>query len=370
MAETFALVAGGGTAGHVLPGIAIAQALVARGHDPATIHYVGSERGIESRLVPEAGFGLTLLPGRGIQRRLTLANVGAVIGLARAFVMAFALVARRKPRVVVALGGYASVACALAAAGQRVPIVVHEQNAVPGLANRVVARLARASAVSVDGTRLPRPVVTGNPVRAALLEIDRADDAGDARTALGLPADRKVVAVFGGSLGARRINLAVVDALTTWADRRDLAIRHAVGERDWDLVQSRLPTLPDGGLVYQPVRYEDRMDLVLSACDLAVCRAGATSVAELAVLGVPSVLVPLPGAPGDHQGANGRVLERAGAAVLVPDDELDRDRFVEVVGQLLGDPARLAAMAKAAATLGRPDAADRVADLVEAHARG
>jgi UDP-N-acetylglucosamine--N-acetylmuramyl-(pentapeptide) pyrophosphoryl-undecaprenol N-acetylglucosamine transferase len=368
--ETFAVVAGGGTAGHVLPGIAIGQALVGRGHDPATIHFVGSERGIEARLVPEAGFGLTLLPGRGIQRRMTMANVAAVWGLLRAFASAFVLVARRKPRVVIALGGYASVPCALAAALLRVPIVVHEQNAVPGAANRLTARFAKASAVSVDGTSLPRAVVTGNPVRAALRDVDRAADRDAARNALGLPAGRAVVAAFGGSLGARRINVAVVDALSSWARRDDLALRHVVGERDWDLVQQRAPDLPDGGLVYQAVRYEDRMDLVLAACDLAVCRAGATTVSELSVLGVPSVLVPLPGAPGDHQTANARVLERAGAALLVPDAQLVADRLVVIVDELLGDPDRLAAMAKAAATVGRPDAAERVADLVEAHARG
>jgi undecaprenyldiphospho-muramoylpentapeptide beta-N-acetylglucosaminyltransferase len=368
--ETYAVVAGGGTAGHVLPGIAVGQALVALGHDPATIHFVGSERGIEARLVPEAGFGLTLLPGRGIQRRLTVANVAALWGLARAVAAAFRLVARRKPRVVVAMGGYASVPCALAAAVLRVPIVVHEQNAVPGAANRLTARFARASAVSVEGTRLPRAVVTGNPVRLALRDGDRVADRESARQALELPPDRSVVAVFGGSLGARRINLALVDALSRWADRDDLAVRHVVGERDWDLVRGAVPELPDPGLVYQPVRYEDRMDLVLTACDLAVCRAGATTVAELAVLGVPAVLVPLPGAPGDHQTANARVLERAGAAVVVLDAELDADHLVAVVDELLGDPARLAAMAKAAAAVGRPDAAERVAALVEAHARG
>jgi len=366
--ETYAVVAGGGTAGHVLPGIAIGQALVARGHDPATIHFVGSERGIEARLVPEAGFGLTLLPGRGIQRRLTAANVVAAWGLVRAFASAIRLVARRRPRVVVAVGGYASVSCALAAWILRVPVVVHEQNAVPGAANRLTARFAKASAVTVERSRLPRAVVTGNPVRAALLHIDRVADRGPARAALGLPTDRTLIAVFGGSLGARRINLAVVDALDTWTGRADLAVRHVIGVRDWDLVQQRLPQVA-GGLVYQPVRYEERMDLVLAACDLAVCRAGATTVAELAVVGVPSVLVPLPGAPGDHQTANGRVLERAGAAVVIADAELDAARLVAVTDELTADPDRLAAMAKAAATVGRPDAATRVAELVEMHAR-
>lgn len=368
--RTWALVAGGGTAGHVLPGVAIGRALVARGHQPESIHYVGSARGIEARLVPQAGFGLTLLPGRGLQRRLTRANVGAIWGLARAAVRAFGLLLRHRPRVVVALGGYASVPCAFAAVVLRVPLVVVEQNAVPGAANRLTGRFARAAAVAFPGTPLPRAHVTGNPVREEILAVDRVSGRDDVRRALGLPADRQVLAVFGGSLGARRINLAVVDALAAWADRSGLAVRHVVGERDWELVTARLPDLDGEPVVYQPVRYEDRMDLVLTAADLAVCRAGATTVAELGAVGLPAVLVPLPGAPGDHQTANARVLEGAGGAVVVPDGELDGARLVAEVDRLLADPGQLAAMGKAAATTARRDAADAVARLVEEHARG
>ena len=185
---TWALIVGGGTAGHTLPGIAIGRALVARGHDVGTIHFVGSERGSEVRLVPDAGFTLTALPGRGIQRRLTMANVGALVGLARAFGRALSLVRHRRPSVVVALGGYASVACALAAVLFRIPIVVAEQNAVPGAANRLVARFARAAAVSFPGTDLPRAVVTGNPVRPEILAVDRKRDLAPARARLDLPA--------------------------------------------------------------------------------------------------------------------------------------------------------------------------------------
>ena len=351
------------------PGIEIARALVARGHPPESIHFVGSSRGIEARLVPAAGFGLTLLPGRGIVRRLSAENLAAAVGITRAAARAVGLVRRHRPAVVVALGGYASVPCAVAAVALRVPLVVVEQNAVPGAANRLVARFARASAVSFPGTDLPRAEVTGNPVRPEILAVDRASGRDPARATLGLPADRRVVGAFGGSLGARRINLAVVDALRVWADRADLAVRHVVGERDWDLVSAALPTLPEGGVVYQQVRYEERMDLLMTAVDLLVGRAGGTTVAELAAVGLPAVLVPLPIAPGDHQTANGRALERAGAAVVVPDAELDGPRLVAEVDQLLGDPRRLEAMAAAAAGCARHDAADRVAALVERHAR-
>jgi UDP-N-acetylglucosamine--N-acetylmuramyl-(pentapeptide) pyrophosphoryl-undecaprenol N-acetylglucosamine transferase len=366
---TYALVAGGGTAGHVLPGLAVARALVARGHDPATIHFVGSERGLEASLVPAAGFGLTVLPGRGIQRRLTLQNLAAVWGLLRAVAKGIGLVRRRRPAVVLVLGGYASVACVVGAVLWRVPIVVAEQNARAGAANRLAGVFAKASAVPFAETDLPRSVVTGNPVRAEVLAIDRVADRAPAREALGLPLDRTVIAVVTGSLGARKVNQAVRAAVPAWADRSDLAIRHVIGSRDFDAMATDAPELPEGGLLYQQVRYEDRMDLLLAAADLLVGRAGGTTVAELAEVGLPGLLVPLPIAPRDHQTANAAALVRAGAAILVPDDALDGDRVVRELQPLLDEPERLVAMGIAARSLARPDAADRVADLVEAHAR-
>jgi len=175
--------------------------------------------------------------------------------------------------------------------------------------------------------------------------------------------------VFGGSLGALRLNNAVLGALGTWAERADLSVRHVVGERDWALVTGRVPALPAGGLVYQPVRYDDERERSLAAADLVVSRAGGNTVAELAAVGMPSVLVPLPGAPGDHQSANARYLSAAGAAILVPDDVFSAARLLGEVDGLLADPVRLAAMAEAATATARRDAAEAVAALVEAHAR-
>jgi UDP-N-acetylglucosamine--N-acetylmuramyl-(pentapeptide) pyrophosphoryl-undecaprenol N-acetylglucosamine transferase len=374
MGECFAVVAGGGTAGHVSPGLAIARALVEAGHPPTSVHYVGSERGIEARMVPAAGFALTLLPGRGIQRRLTSQNVGAVWGLLRAFFLAFRLLGRLQPRVVIALGGYASVPAAVAAVLRRIPIVVAEQNAVPGLANRVVGRFARACAVSFAGTPLPRAVLTGNPVRDEVRTLVAADRRGAARQAYGVDDGQVLVAAFGGSLGARRINDAVLGLAASWRDRGDVAVRHVIGERDWGLCADRVTALVagngEGRLRYVAVRYEDDMPSLYAAADLAVCRSGASSVAELAVVGLPAVLVPLPGAPGDHQTANARALVGADAAELVTDADLDADRLASVLDPLVRDPERRARMGRAAATIARRDAARAVAELVEAHARG
>ena len=369
------MIAGGGTGGHAVPAIAIGQALVQRGHAQDSIHFVGSRRGIEARLVPAAGFGLTLLPGRGISRSLSpatvAANLGAVAGLVSAFFQAIALLRRLRPAVVVVVGGYASAPAALAAALWRVPMVVAEQNAVPGLANRLAGRFAKASAVSFDGTPLPRAVVTGNPVRPEVVQAAAAR-AGRraARAALGVPEQVKLVAVSGGSLGARRINEAVLGLADQWADRSDICIYHVVGKRDYASISARRPPSRPDGLDYRQIEFEDRMDQVLLAADAGVQRAGASTVAELTAIGLPSVLVPLPGAPGDHQTQNARRLADAGAAVLVPDPDCDAFRLAAELDRMLADPSGLEQMAAAARRLGRPGAAAAVAELVESVAGG
>jgi undecaprenyldiphospho-muramoylpentapeptide beta-N-acetylglucosaminyltransferase len=366
---TYAIFAGGGTGGHLLPGLAVAESLVARGHDPSSIHFVGSDTGVESRLVPSAGFTVDELPGRGIQRRLTLENVSAVIGIVRGFFSALRIVRERRPRVVVALGGYASVAVGLAAVIWRVPVVVLEQNVRAGAANRLVAWRAAASAVSFPGTDLPRAVLTGNPLRPEIRSAAEHPDRSAAAAALDLPAERSIIAVFSGSLGSRRINDAVRGLVERWRDRSDLAVRHVIGRRDFATYVVDAPSPPDGGLVYQVVEYEDHIDQLLAAADVAVTRAGG-GVAELAALGVPAVLVPLPIATRDHQTANGRVLAESGAAMLVPDDELTTDRLERELASMLDDPEGLRTMAQAMRAHAHLDAADRVAELVETTARG
>jgi undecaprenyldiphospho-muramoylpentapeptide beta-N-acetylglucosaminyltransferase len=368
----FALVAGGGTAGHVLPALAIARAIVERGHEGG-VHMVGSERGLEAKQFPAAALPYTLLPGRGIERKLSLQNVRSLGSLVVAFARAWRLVGRLRPRVVVSVGGYASVPCALAAALRRVPIVVAEQNAAPGAANRLVSRFAKACAVSFEGTPLPHPVVTGNPVRPEILAIDRATDAEAARHKLDVYPGRKVVLIFGGSLGALRLNRAVVEAIKRWSPRTDLHVRHIVGRRDWEQISASVNArggLAAAPLRYQMVEYEDDMPTSLAAADLVVCRSGSSTCFELLGVGLPSVLVPSPFVTADHQTANARHMVEAGASVLVPDAELDGPRLVREVDALLGDPARLAAMGEAARRAARPHAARDIAALVEetAHA--
>jgi len=361
----WAIICGGGTAGHVVPAIAIGRALVAQGHPADSIQFLGARHGIEGRLVPEAGFRVTLLPGRGLQRRLTLANLRAAGGLALAAGKAVAMVARQRPSVMVSVGGYASMAGVVASVVMRVPLVVVEQNAAPGASNRLAARVARNAAVAFPGTDLPRAVLTGNPVRQEVLAVDRSA-AGQAagRQALGLPAGATVIVAVGGSLGARSVNRAVLELAELWRDRSAVAIYHVVGARDWDMISQSCPVLPDGGLWYRQVRYEDHMEVVYAAADVAVCRAGASTVSELAAVGLAAVLVPLPGAPNDHQTANARALVDAGAARLLPDAQLSGQRLAAELEPLL-DPATRDPMAAQATTVAHRQAAAEVAVLVE-----
>ncbi len=374
--RTFALLTGGGTAGHVQPALAVGEALVARGHERATILYVGSRRGMEGRLVPEAGFEVTLLPGRGIQRRVTVENLGALGGLLVAFLLALVILVRRRPRVVVTVGGYAGLPCAVGAILLRVPLVVVSYDAVPGTSNRIVARFATRCAVAFEGSSLPCQVLTGAPLRRSVLEADRSSPGREtARATIGVPPGRFLLAVAGGSLGARRVNEATVGLARSWAGRDDVAIYHVTGERNLAVVRAATTGLgpkdsAENGLDYRLVAYEKKMPALLAACDLAVCRAGASTVAELAAIGTPSVLVPLPGAPNDHQTRNAEVLSRAGGAVILLDDDCTEEGLRGLVESLMTEPGRLCAMSAAAAAAGHRDAAEKVAELVESVARG
>ncbi len=364
---TFAVIAGGGTAGHVLPALAVAESLVARGHDRSTIRFAGSERGMEAAMVPAAGFVLTALPVHGLERRLSPASVRVVGGYARAATRALSLLGTWRPRVMVSVGGYASAPWVAAATVWRVPIVVISYDAVPGKANRLASRVAVATAVAFDGSELPRSVITGTPLRAELLAVDRDRDRAAARAELGLGDDRFVVLVVGGSLGSGKLNEVVRDLVERSGDRGDLAIRHLIGARNdtGELVSSGGPER----LVHQVVGYEERMDLAYAAADLVVGRAGSTVVAELAAVGIPSILVPWPAATEDHQRANADVLGRIGAAVVIDERELDASRLLRDIDALRTDPGRREAMTTAARSVAHRDGAERIAALIDQVAR-
>jgi len=292
-----------------------------------------------------------------------------MLGLLWACIRAVVAFVAHRPRVVVIVGGYASFPAGVAAVLTRVPLVSMTTDAVPGAVNGLLGRFAAANAVAFAGTGLPRAHVTGTPVRPELHALDSSPQAqARSRTELGLPPDRQTVASVGGSLGARRINQAVAELAGLWSANESRAVYHVTGRRDFEVFAG--PSDPDrAGLRYRVVPFEERMPDLYRAADVCVTRAGAMTVAELLVTGVPAILVPLPGAPRDHQTKNAQALVAAGAAVHVPDDECDGRRLARELDALLSDPGRLASMRDAARGQARPDAAARVAELVDAHAR-
>jgi UDP-N-acetylglucosamine--N-acetylmuramyl-(pentapeptide) pyrophosphoryl-undecaprenol N-acetylglucosamine transferase len=346
------LIAGGGTGGHLFPGIALAQELKRR--DPqARILFVGTARGIETRAVPKAGFELALLPVSGLKRT---GVVGLITGLAKlpvALARALGVVRRFKPQVAVSVGGYAAGPAVLAARMLGIPCVVMEQNAIPGLTNKLLAGVASRVIASLPTTTLTgdKVRVLGNPVRADLLPV---------RDSVYAPQSPRRLFVFGGSQGARAINEAMM-ALAPRLKELNLTVRHQTGEADQQRVRDAY--LAAGVTDAQVSAFIDDMASAYRDADLVVCRAGATSIAELTVCGRPSVLVPFPGATDDHQTANAKALESTGAAVHLAQSPALADDLFRLLSELDGN--RLSTMAKAAHDVGRPHAASAIADALE-----
>lgn len=359
------VITGGGTGGHIFPMQAIAQQLEARGVAPAQLRYVGSRRGQEAGLLGGAQISLTLLPGRGIQRsfapKAVLDNARAVLGLGEALAIAFVKVAKWRPSVVVSVGGYASFAVSVAALLWRRPLVMIDLDATPGAVHRIFGRFARVRCTGFASSE-PRTVFTGVPLRETILSIDRSDVARElAREEQVPPIDRsrRVVVVMTGSLGASSVNRAVSELARRWRTRDDLTLIHVTGRRDYEEVLASRPT--PGDLDYRIVEFAD-MSRLWVLCDLAVCRAGATTVAELTALGIASVLVPLPGAPGDHQSKNAAALAEAGAARVLADRDCTASSLGALVDEVL--TSSLDSMGVAASLLGRRDASLEIARVV------
>lgn len=354
------LFAGGGTAGHVNPLLATADRL--REREPGSqVLVLGTAEGLEARLVPERGYELAHVPRLPFPRR---PNVDALRfpGRWRATVDAVRGILRdREVDVVVGFGGYASAPAYAAARRERLPIAVHEQNARPGLANRLAARWTRHVAVTFDGTPLRGARLVGLPLRAEIERLNRPAARAEATQVFGLDPSKPMLLVTGGSTGAKRINDSVSASVAALLGS-GWQVLHVTG--------SRSPVDDPGLDGYRVVQYCDRMDLALAAADLAVSRAGAATVSELAAVGVPAVFVPYPVGNGE-QAVNARGAVRAGGAVMVADSEFTPAYVARELPPLLDDRARVAAMAARMASTGVVDAADRMVDVVlEARATG
>jgi UDP-N-acetylglucosamine--N-acetylmuramyl-(pentapeptide) pyrophosphoryl-undecaprenol N-acetylglucosamine transferase len=362
------LLAGGGTAGHTSPLLATADALrrlapdLGAGADGAgsgepVITCLGTPRGLENQVVPAAGYPLELVPPVPLPRRPGVELLKVPVRLRAAVREAAAVIDRVQPDVVVGYGGYVALPAYLAARRRKVPVVVHEQNAVPGLANKVGARLAARVAVSFPGTPLPHAELVGMPIRPMISGLDRAALRAEARTFFGLDPDRPTLLVTGGSQGARRLNQAVSGAAAELA-AAGVQVLHAQGKHGG---AEPAPTGTD--VPYVVLEFIDRMDLAYAAADLVVCRAGASSVAEAAAVGLPAVYVPLPIGNGE-QVRNARPVVDAGGGLLVEDADVDAAWVARHVPGLAADPERLAAMGAAASAVVPRDADERLARLV------
>ncbi|MFK8849171.1 UDP-N-acetylglucosamine--N-acetylmuramyl-(pentapeptide) pyrophosphoryl-undecaprenol N-acetylglucosamine transferase [Streptomyces sp. Ac-502] len=359
------VIGAGGTGGHIYPGLALADAL-RRAVPDAVVSFVGTERGLETRLIPQAGYRLHTVdmipfdPSLGAKRYLLPA------ALLKSGAQCRSILRQQEAQVAVGMGGYPSAPVIVGARLAGLPSLVHESNAVPGRANKFAARLTPHIALAFDRSRAhltggERAETVGMPLVGPLANLDRTALRERARRELGVPAGTRLLLVNGGSLGAARLTEAAVGLAARYRTRTDLRLLVKTGPAALEETRERL-VATGGAAVAEAVPYLDRMDLAYAAADLVVCRAGSATVAELATIGMPSVLVPYPHAPGDHQTHNARVLSDAGAAVLLPDAETTAERLDALVTPLLDDPARLAAMGQAA----DPGTHARAADLLAA----
>lgn len=347
------------------PALTVAGLLAAE-HDE--VLFVGTPDGLEARLVPETGVAFRGLAARGFDRAKPWTLVTSSVRIAASTVRAWAWFGADRPDVVIGFGGYVSIPVGFAAIMRGVPLVVHEQNSVPGLANRVLSRWAARVCVTYEESAAllahpDRIEITGNPVRPAVAAADRAMG----RERLSIPLHARVLLVFGGSRGARHLNTALIALRDRLLAEKDLFVVHVAGKAEADSVQASLAGAGgDGGGRWRVIDYLEDMGSALAAADLVVARAGATSIAEITVLGVPAVLIPYPFATDDHQTKNAATMVAHGAAALVADADLDGERFGDIVMGILGDASARATMSDASRALGKPDAAQRVVALARA----
>ncbi len=361
------VIAGGGTAGHVYPGISIADELSLEVPD-CEIVFVGNASGIEAELIPEAGYSFHPIDVKGLRRSLSLGNAAALLKASSAVRQLRHLFNKMMPEAVVGTGGYVSAPAVFAAYTQKIPTLIHEQNAFPGMANKILSRLVDTVATSFPNGEESFPkaklvAFTGNPIRRKMIGAVREN----AAEKFNLETDKKTLLLFGGSQGAQKINEAFIKSYDKFKSYEDLQVIHITGKDHFTDICKRMRRLIDADkdkLRYQAHPYMSNINQAYAAADLCLCRAGATSVAEITALGVPSVLVPYPHATGNHQEKNARYLEKNGATTILTDEELTGQSIFDVCSKLLYDDKALIDMKNNAQKIGKPYAANDIAKLV------
>ena len=369
---TYAVITGGATSGHVVPALSIIELLVEAGHPRETLVYVGSDRGVETTLVPQTGIACVFFSVDGLQRGMSLAkikrNLRMLPTMMRATQLATQVLVQHRPRVVVSVGGYVSAPICRAARHLKIPVVTCSYDSKPGVATKMQARYAATVAVAHMPSTLRRAQLTGAPVRAELRHLDRGASREASRMRLGFSADAKLVVVMGGSLGSAVLNSATESLVAQMKSPSlaNVAILHIAGSRymEGQQLASEIRR-PDGSIMYQRIAYSSNMGDIYAAADLVVARAGASTVAEIATVGIASVLVPWKDAAENHQLTNAKSLSDSGGAVLLEESKLTDDVFVQLIGDLLGDEAMRLHIAREARKLGEVHRNCSIAAVVE-----
>lgn len=356
------VLSGGGTAGHINPALALAESLIEQGHE---VFYAGTPQGVEARLVKEANLPFTPFEAKGFNRNHPKTIFSAVRIIIKSTKLACAWFEEIKPDVVVAFGGYVCIPVGRAAKKMGVPLVIHEQNSVMGMANKYLAKTARAVALTYEVAGAPvadkeKLVVTGNPVRSSVLTSTREEG----RSMLGIPEEASMLLVFGGSLGARHLNATISSMKKDLLAIDNLYVVHITGPKELETVEAVLALTEEEKKRYLVMGYQNRMGETMAACDMVVSRAGATSLAEISARCIPAILVPFPFATADHQTTNARSYVRAGAAWMMADDMVETPEFKELLLTFVDDEKARLKMSEAARGFETGNAASKLADVV------
>ncbi len=356
------IVSGGGTGGHIYPALTLINSIKAKRPD-AEFLYVGTEKGLEADIVPKAGINFTALNLEGgLERHFTLENISRAANAIWSIKHAADIVKEFKPNVVVGTGGYVCGPILLAASLMKVPTLIQEQNAVAGITNKILSKFVNKIAVGTQDALKNFPAnkttYTGNPIRAEVLAAKKEDGLRE----FNFTADKPIVLISGGSRGARSINDAMIDVLKVAAQKNSAQFLHVTGKGEFDSVTKKLSDVDAPNIRIVPYLYN--MPRAMAMADLAIFRAGATGIAELTARGVPSILIPYPYAAENHQEFNARALVDAGAARMILNKDLTAQLLQKNLDELLASPKTLKEMAKASLSLGKPNAADEIADMI------
>ncbi|MGI6092589.1 MAG: undecaprenyldiphospho-muramoylpentapeptide beta-N-acetylglucosaminyltransferase [Veillonellaceae bacterium] len=360
------MLSGGGTGGHIYPAITISKAIEKRSKS-CQVLFVGTNQGLEADIIPKEGYDFKTIDIRGFERRLTLQNLATLFKSAASIWQSQSIIRKFKPDIVIGTGGYVCGPVLLAASLLGVPTIIQEQNVIPGITNKILARFVDKIAVGYADAANYFPskdkvIFTGNPIRPEVMSASRQEGI----EALGLDPKKRTILISGGSRGARSINQAMVEVYKYFIARKDVQLLHVTGKTEYNgivgnLEQSGIDITSAGNISIKPYLYN--MPLALAAADLAIFRAGAVGLAELTARGIPSILIPYPYAAENHQEHNALVMENHGAAAVIRDKELSGERLLVLVKELIDDPSRLELMAAASKRIGRPEAAEHIAEI-------